>query len=181
VGYAERGDHGGCIKNKPTASMSTLHDWSKESFWAIKKELKYLRRKLERLLLANNPDDNDEISTVQGYMDKLLIREEMMWLQRSRITWLRYVDRNTSFFHRKASNRARKNKINRLKLKDGSFIEDYDEMKELASNFFTNLYKKDTEVKPNGFLDLVQASVTEDMNVDLMRGYSDEEIRDALF
>jgi hypothetical protein len=161
--------------------MSTLQDWSKESFGAVEKELKELRRKLERLLLANNPDDNDEISIVQGRMDELLIREEMMWLQRSRITWLRYGDRNTSFFHRKASNRARKNKINRLKLEDGSFTEDYDEMKDLASNFFKILYKKDTGVKPNGILDLVQASVTEDMNADLMRGYSDEEIGDALF
>jgi hypothetical protein len=54
-------------------------------------------------------------------MDELLHREEVMWMQRSRISWLREGDKNTSFFHNKASGRARKNKILKLKKEDGSF------------------------------------------------------------
>jgi hypothetical protein len=48
-------------------------------------------------------------------MEELLYREEMMWLKRSRISWLKEVDRNTSFFHRKASCRGKKNKVEQTK------------------------------------------------------------------
>jgi hypothetical protein len=42
-------------------------------------------------------------------MDELLYREEMMWLQRSRISWLKEGDRNTTFFI--GNQRAKQRKI----------------------------------------------------------------------
>ena len=59
---------------------------------------------------------------VQGIMEALrrtqielnywLDREDDMWRQRSRINWFQNGDRNTSFFHAKASARQRKNFMN---------------------------------------------------------------------
>jgi len=57
-------------------------------------------------------------------MNEVLYREEMMWLQRSRISWLKEGDRNTKFFHRKAVWRSRKNKIKKLKADNGQWCDD---------------------------------------------------------
>jgi Skp family chaperone for outer membrane proteins len=130
------------VKDKLNETMATLQVWSNEKFGSVEKELKELRRKLEKLQQAYNPDDLNEIDEVQKRMDELLIREELMWLQRSRVTWLREGDKNTSFFHRKASNRSRKNKIKKLKLDDDSFAENNEEMKEVVTDFLRNCIRK---------------------------------------
>jgi hypothetical protein len=114
-------------------------------------------------------------------MDELLIREELMWLQRSRVAWLKEGDRNTSFFHRKVSHRARKNKIKKLKHTNGSYAENNEEIKGIVTTFFKNLYTNDRTVNPSVILDLVQGGVTDEMNGELLKEYTDQEIGDAPF
>jgi hypothetical protein len=72
-------------------------------------------------------------------MDELLYREEMMWLQRSRIAWLKEGDRNTSYFHRQAIWRARKNRIKKLRDINGNWHESRSELEQMAFNFFQEL------------------------------------------
>lgn len=57
-------------------------------------------------------------------LDELLLREEMLWKQRSRVQWIKVGEQNTKFFHRKASWRAKKNKISVLKTSDNILLQD---------------------------------------------------------
>jgi hypothetical protein len=104
-----------------------------------------------------------------------------MWLQRSRVAWLKVVDRDTGFFHRQARWRARKNKITKLRKVDGTWVEDPNELKELLVAFFADLYRVDNEVNPRQVLSLVEPKVTQEMNEGLTEAFSDKEISDALF
>jgi hypothetical protein len=68
-------------------------------------------------------------------MKELLYREEMMCLQRSRITWLKEGDQNTKFFHRKVIGRGKKNKIELLRKYDGMITKDMKEMEGMKTFF----------------------------------------------
>jgi hypothetical protein len=54
--------------------------------------------------------------------------EEIMWLQRSHIAWLKEGDLNTKYFHRMAAGWAKKNKIKFLRKEDGQITKDKAEM-----------------------------------------------------
>ncbi|KAL8515107.1 hypothetical protein ACS0TY_013990 [Phlomoides rotata] len=57
-------------------------------------------------------------------LDELLKLEEIFWFQRSRALWLKDGDGNTHFFHKKASQRRKRNTINRIKTEEGEWIEE---------------------------------------------------------
>ena len=94
-------------------------------------------------MLTDPTENRDTIKRLYNRMDELLYREEMMWLQRSRIAWLKEGDRNTKYFHRKAPWRARKNHIEKLKREDGSWSTDQKEMQGMATSYFEHLFMRD--------------------------------------
>jgi hypothetical protein len=159
--------------------MSTLQSWSQKKFGNILRELSTARKKLENLKLANA--DQREIRRASDHMQELLYKEEMLWLQRSRIAWLKEGDRNTRFFHQKAVWRARRNKIKKLRDDEGQWNDVPSTMERMASSYFKELFTRDPSLQANELINLMQEKVTVQMNEDLCKDFTDDEISDALF
>jgi hypothetical protein len=159
--------------------MQVLHTWGNLKFGNVTRELARLRRKLEQLMRDNAPTQT--IRETTDAMNELLYKEEMLWLQRSRISWLKEGDRNTKFFHRKAVWRARKNRIKSLVDADGVVKDSPSDMERMATSYFQSMYTRDTSLNAEHVTNLFDACISEDMNEMLCKIFSEVEIADALF
>ncbi|KAE8784199.1 hypothetical protein D1007_42276 [Hordeum vulgare] len=108
---------------------NNLGDWSRSTFGSVRGEIRSLQKELE--LLRNVTPDRDHLMLRQRSMDRLIelyLREELMWSHLSRVEWLSSRDRNTHFFHMRASMRRRKNLIRALQKQDDNLTDDQVEM-----------------------------------------------------
>lgn len=139
-----------------------LQTWSKENFGHVVQDIEKLRKELAKLQL----DDADRavIKQKMHQMDELLYREEMMWLQRSHITWLKEVERNTSYLHRRAVWRARRNNIQKLRREDGTWCSVPSYMERMATSYFKEVYTKNPTLTPEVVLECINPKVTDGMN-----------------
>jgi hypothetical protein len=160
---------------------SSLQVWSRECFGSVRLEIKNLEKKLKSIRLQpRNPANNQLASTIEGRLCELFEREEIMAKQRSRVDCLKEGDRNTAFFHARASARRRNNRIRALTREDGSRCEELTEIKGMTEEFYCNLFTSDPCNSAN-VLDAIQSKVSVDMNTELLKPYLDDEIRTALF
>lgn len=102
-----------------------------------------------------------------------------MWRQKSKSLWLKEGDQNTKFFHSKASHRKRKNNITRLKDGNGVWTENTDIMNVITQHF-NNLFSAPDHCVHADFLETLSGLVTEEINQDLTREFTNQEIKEAL-
>lgn len=172
----------GGLQRKLGAMSRSLGGWNNQSFDNVKRELKNLCARLEHL--RSEPQRTgpsyEEIKTVDKIVE-LNHREELMWKQRSRVTWLKEGDRNTRFFHLRASQRKKRIRINKLKRADGSFTEVEEEMASLTTTFYRDLYTSEGTENTDQLLDSVPVKVTGAMNDELLKPFNPDEVKAALF
>ena len=80
-----------------------------------------------------------------------------------------------------AESNLAKNAIQKLCDASGNWVEDTGGLHALMNSFFRNLYTDEENIDPKDILELVTARVSVDMNKDIVKPYTDEEISDALF
>lgn len=91
-------------------------EWSINSFGSIRKLIEEKKKLLAKAKMeAAFGGDQLVVKTLQKEINVLLDKESQMWQQYSRALSLNYGDRNTSYFHSKASQRFQRNQILRLK------------------------------------------------------------------
>lgn len=164
---------------------SQLSFWNSSRFGNVQRKIKNLKSKIQRLRTGQRTDIAvTEKANASQELDEWLEREELLWRQRARYDWIKEGDRNTKFFHAKASQSKSRNLISSLTNENGVSITDTGEMEGLAVEYFTNLFSSQSAYSGHHFeeaLNLVPRRVTEEMNAKLVEPYSEGEIKRALF
>ncbi|XP_024162033.1 uncharacterized protein LOC112169252 [Rosa chinensis] len=125
----------------------------------------------------------EEQKALQFRLNEVLSLNEAYWRQRSRIQWLREGDHNTSFFHRRASNRRCWNRVKGLVNDLRQWTAQPNEVVDILIDYYDNIFRSehvDSEALAL-IIDSMQTKVTDDMNADLLAPYTDSEIKKALF
>ena len=87
-------------------------------------------------------DRKSEEQTLLQDLMKREQQEETLWKQKSRKLWLREGDRNTSFFHKSTVQHRQQNRINHLKVNDGTILEEQSLIERELIRYFSDLLSK---------------------------------------
>lgn len=69
-------------------------------------------------------------------IDELLCNEEIYWAQCSTTNWLEDGNKNTKYFHQKASQRNKVNKIKKIRDDEGIYHDNEKDIASILSNYF---------------------------------------------
>ena len=74
-----------------------------------KSRIEEKQNELKELINLGYATNLEQIHKVRDDVNDLMHQEEVFWWQRSKAIWLPTRDKNTKFFHKRASQRRRKN------------------------------------------------------------------------
>ncbi|XP_035545422.1 uncharacterized protein LOC118348263 [Juglans regia] len=104
------------LSKKLKNTKKALRDWNLKNFGHIQAQIKHLSDILSSIQDQDLPPSSLSLEMdLQTNLQELLIREETLWRQKSRVTWLTTTDLNTKFFHASTVIRRRRNMIDCLK------------------------------------------------------------------
>jgi exonuclease III len=143
-----------------------------------------IHRLQQKLLEIQGQGDwtlNEEGRNLQLKLQVLLDKEHLHWRQRAKEMWLKNGDRNTRYYHECVKARRRANRISEILDDSGQKWRTPGEVESAFVRYFSNMFA----AGPRGDLDhcmrSIQPGVTNEMNVELLREFTKDEIREALF
>ena len=159
-----------------------LSKWNKDVFGNIRYKINRKEEELKKLLLAvKGIEEANNIDLCREEIAELSLREEVMWRQRSKNTWLKEGDRNTRYFHTIASSRKRNNRVLKLQDEFGRWHETQEKVGRVFMEYFCNIFQTSNPVNMNAIFHVIDTRVTLEMNQELDKEVTLDEIRSALF
>ena len=158
-----------------------LTNWNQRVVGNIPKKIQEKKRALNSLSMIDRGIRGAEVNQLRREINELLDCEETIWRQRSKTHWYREGDRNTKFFHARASERRKKkNTILGLWNDGGVWCESKDNIVATAISYFKKIYSTSSPCGISEVTCAVPRCVTEDMNAELTKVFTRDEVTNVL-
>ncbi|XP_072054452.1 uncharacterized protein [Arachis hypogaea] len=146
-----------------------------------KRELEgYLNRIQRKMEADDDPILKHKEEELRAEYNIVLAQEELLWYQKSRDQWVRYGDRNTSFFHMQTILRRKSNKVHGLLVSDGSWSDDPEVLQREVVHFFKNIFCSTEPVEVNCMGEISMSSLSQDACDNLSKPVTMLEVKEAL-
>jgi hypothetical protein len=119
--------------------------------------------------------------SLQWEYNECLRREEALWRQKSRVTWLSTPNLNIRFFHVTTTVRRRRNQICFLKSNSGSWVQGNEAIGNCFESTFSSLFQSQSPPFPEELSNLFEPVISQEDNSFLCNIPSEEEIKETLF
>uniref|UniRef100_A0A803P614 Reverse transcriptase domain-containing protein n=1 Tax=Cannabis sativa TaxID=3483 RepID=A0A803P614_CANSA len=172
------------VLNNIDVCATTLQKWHIGKYGHMKKRVADAQTRVNNLNNTLNRSNTimEELRTSESILDDLLEQEEIYWQQRSRVEWMSSGDRNTKFFHAKASARQSNNRIKFLINDAGLKVHSRSDLISVIESYFQNIFQAapmDDDAL-SSVLDTIPVMVSADMNHGLTQPFTRAEVDAAL-
>ncbi|KAL0410868.1 UNVERIFIED_CONTAM: hypothetical protein Slati_3676500, partial [Sesamum latifolium] len=115
-------------------------------------------------------------------MNNLVCKEEVIWKQRAKVLWLAEGDRNTRFFHAKVNEQKQSKEIKKIHDSLGREVVGIEGIWKVITDYFGSIFTstRPQEEATEDVLSSLESRVTEDMNNELLKPFTTEEVMHAL-
>ena len=176
------GSHGFRLAKKLSVTSTDLVRWNKNSFGNTKEKIKDLQDKLLKIQQVVRTKGNLNLeASLNLELDEWLAKEDLWLRQNSRELWVKEGDCNSRFFHLSTIIRRKRNYISEIKLENGSWIRDREDIQRYFLDNFSSLYNTSHPQFPENLESLIQPSVIDQDNLELCRVPSRDEIKKVVF
>lgn len=161
----------------------SLRSWSSDPHHNPRIRIDQVKKRLSMLASGRQTEENKaEFAFLSRELEKLYGDLSDFWQQRSKMAWMKEGDRNTAFFHAKATKRAHTNQVDGLVDINGVMCQDRSRMEAIVSDHFVGLFHTTNpeEQEINEVLNAIEPRVSEDENLFLAQPYTGKEVTDAL-
>ncbi|PPS19209.1 hypothetical protein GOBAR_AA01364 [Gossypium barbadense] len=167
------------VEEKMERVRNILGPWQYKQYRKMKNKVRDLENKISKLV--DNPIRENTANLLKSACLKLghLHKVDERYWAKTRLQWLKEGDRNTRYFHVRATGRKKKNYIERLKDANGTWLYDTKDICTAARNYFCDNFKTTTASNDDPDLSFIRCCVSENINIQLDRDFTNDEIMDA--
>ncbi|KAL5555663.1 hypothetical protein UlMin_037899 [Ulmus minor] len=171
------------VASKLRLCASDLEKWNLDSFRSLKLQVRKMKTAFDCIDKQLSSHNWKEHQRLEKAFSALRYKEERYWKQRSKDTWLKCGDRNSKFFHQKASARHAKNSISGLLDTNENWCDTEQGMARIIESYFESLFSSSSPslVEFDRVLDTIDRKVTSQMNEQLDQVFGPEDVKEAVF
>ncbi|KAL9671418.1 hypothetical protein QQ045_008986 [Rhodiola kirilowii] len=173
------------LKEKLRDCMGQLARWNGSAFGRMKDKIRELKEDIQDLRVGVRSEETIKREVkLSEELAEWLGREELYWRQRSRAEWLRNGDINTAYFHAKASQRKRRNHIEKLRNSSGELCHSEPDIFAIITNYFSNIFHSQVNVSSERWhreFEAIPKLITTEKNEMLGAPFTEMEVKGALF
>jgi hypothetical protein len=167
----------GEVQKKLSSVINKIHHWGKTTHGNIPIEIKTTQQQIQTLKADNpNRDTLNQIQQLETKLNGLLQKEEQWWSQRAKVNWLLHGDKNSKFFHFKATQRQRKNRINYIFDNQGNNQTHNRDIQAVFQTYFSDLFSSSNPTDMQESMQVVANRVHPQMQAYLSQDFTAAEI-----